>query len=139
MKPTIQTNNKPVGNAAHLPNHGHPDRNAAKWRDPVVLKQRGRLLFAFWSVFLTCAVSPLTRAQDCPTNCDGNGNSALGIFALQGITTGTNNTAIGQSALEFTSSSGDNTGIGVEALADGPLASGTSTTERPRRGRTRSR
>src|SRR5690348_12892194 len=106
MKPTVKTKIKLVGNSTQPR-----------------LRLRRKLLCAFAGVGLLFTVSPAIQAQDCPTSCDGNGNSSLGIFALVGITSGTNDTAIGQAALEFTTSGFDNTGIGMQALFSNTIGS----------------
>jgi len=63
------------------------------------------------------ALSPPLKAVDCPTACGQAGNTAVGISALDSVTTGINNTAIGQSALTADTTGGYNVGIGGLALS----------------------
>ena len=49
-------------------------------------------------------------------NTTGAYNSAIGVYALYGNTTGTNNVAVGQSALQINTTGNSNSAIGVYAL-----------------------
>jgi hypothetical protein len=79
-------------------------------------RRRGflRIPLAFTAACL--ALSQLTHAQ-CPQNCTGFGNTALGSGALLN-NTGAGNTAIGSNALFTNTDGGDNTATGAFALSD---------------------
>jgi hypothetical protein len=63
------------------------------------------------------ALSPPLKAQDCPTECGAGGNTAVGVNALESVTTGINNTAVGTGALTADTTGGFNVAIGGLALS----------------------
>jgi hypothetical protein len=78
-----------------------------------------------------CALSAPLKAVDCPSTCPGNGNTGVGINALD-LTTGINNTAVGANALQKNTNGTYNVAIGSSALAsnvtgDFNMAIGTET------------
>jgi hypothetical protein len=76
------------------------------------------IYFGFASLALACfTLSPALKAQDCPTECGAGGNTAVGINALDSVTTGINNTAVGTNALTADTTGGYNVAVGSGALA----------------------
>src|SRR5262245_50460259 len=67
------------------------------------------------------ALLPSLKAADCPTACGSGGNTAVGVNALDSVTTGTNNTAVGTGAL-----TDDTTGPANVAVGNGALAKNTT-------------
>src|SRR6266496_1453896 len=63
------------------------------------------------------ALSPPLKAQ-CPSNCGAGGNTAVGVNALDSVTTGINNTAVGLNALTDDTAGQYNVAIGSGALAN---------------------
>src|SRR5215470_3818724 len=63
------------------------------------------------------ALSPPLKAQ-CPSDCSGGGNTALGNNALNPATTGINNTALGANALADVTTGSFNVAVGSSALAN---------------------
>jgi trimeric autotransporter adhesin len=62
------------------------------------------------------ALSPPLKAQ-CPSDCGAGGNTAVGVKALDSVTTGINNTAVGTNALQDNTTGFYNVAIGSGALA----------------------
>ena len=62
------------------------------------------------------AFSRPTQAQNCPTHCDTNFNTAIGSDALGLDTNGEGNTAVGKSALQENQTGSANTAVGTFAL-----------------------
>ena len=79
------------------------------------------------------ALLPSLKAADCPTACGSGGNTAVGVNALDSVTTGTNNTAVGTGAL-----TDDTTGPANVAVGNGALAKNTTGQQNMAVGRTRS-
>src|SRR6266576_3184514 len=67
------------------------------------------------------ALSPPLKAVDCPSACGSGGNTAVGINALDSVTTGINNAAVGTGAL-----TADTTGSFNVAVGSGALQSNTT-------------
>jgi trimeric autotransporter adhesin len=63
------------------------------------------------------ALSPLLKAQ-CPSACGSGGNTAVGVNALDSVTTGINNTAVGSNALTDDTTGAYNVAVGSGALAN---------------------
>ena len=61
------------------------------------------------------ALSPPLKAQ-CPSACGAGGNTAVGVNALDSVTTGINNTGVGANALTDDTTGSYNVGVGVSAL-----------------------
>ena len=62
------------------------------------------------------ALSQPLKAAPCPNDCAIGGNTALGVNALDSVTTGINNTAVGTDALTADTTGGYNVAIGGLAL-----------------------
>jgi trimeric autotransporter adhesin len=75
--------------------------------------------FFTMTIALACfALSPPLKAVDCPSACGAGGNTAVGIAALDSVTTGINNAAVGANALTADTTGAYNVAIGSGALAD---------------------
>jgi trimeric autotransporter adhesin len=61
-------------------------------------------------------LSPPLKAADCPTACGTGGNTAVGINALDSVTTGINNAAFGNDALTANTGGDFNVAVGSGAL-----------------------
>jgi hypothetical protein len=76
------------------------------------------IYFGFASVALACfTLSPPLKAQ-CPSACGSGGNTAVGINALDSVTTGINNTALGTGALTDDTTGAYNVAVGNSALGN---------------------
>jgi trimeric autotransporter adhesin len=74
--------------------------------------------FLTLAIALGCfALSPPLKAAPCPNDCGVGGNTALGVNALDSVTTGINNTAVGTDALTADTTGSYNVGIGGLALS----------------------
>jgi trimeric autotransporter adhesin len=62
------------------------------------------------------ALSPAVKAQ-CPSACGSGANTAVGVSALDSVTSGINNTAVGANALTADTTGAYNVAIGSGALA----------------------
>ena len=65
---------------------------------------------------LVCAFAA-AQSRDCPTACGSGGNAALGLGALDSVTTGINNAAVGTDALTDDTTGSYNVAVGNGALA----------------------
>ena len=72
-------------------------------------------ILTFITALCWLALSAPLNAQ-CPSDCPGNGNSAVGVNALSALTTGINNTAVGANALTSNTTGTYNVAIGSSAL-----------------------
>jgi hypothetical protein len=82
---------------------------------------RSPLRCGFFTVAIALAwfaLSPPLKAADCPTECGAGGNTAVGVNALDSVTTGINNTAVGLNALTDDTSGQYNVAVGSGALAN---------------------
>ena len=60
--------------------------------------------------------APIFYAERSFVHAEGNSSTALGIYALDNVTSGSFNTAVGAGALTLTTTGGSNTAVGLAAL-----------------------
>jgi len=106
--------------AVHAFNRATSNEINQKMKTLIRSNNRSPLRCGFFTLAIALcwfALSPPLKAQDCPTACGLGGNTAVGLNALDSVTTGINNTAVGTSALTADTSGGYNVAIGGLALS----------------------
>jgi uncharacterized coiled-coil protein SlyX len=106
--------------AVHAFNKVKPNESNKKMKTLIRSINRSPLRSVFFTLTIAVcwfALSPPLKAQ-CPSACGAGGNTAVGLGALDSVTTGINNAALGANALTGDTTGSYNVAVGSGALAD---------------------
>ena len=104
--------------AVHAFNRGNFNPKKQNMKNLITSINRSPLRCGFFTVAMTLCwfvLSPPLKAQ-CPSACGSSGNTAVGINALDSVTTAINNTALGTGALTDDTTGSFNVAVGNGAL-----------------------